>query len=88
MVSMDERWHFMHDLGFDDAGEDYGMLLNYKTETLYVGDLNDYNVIRGENGIHVIDADCRLNTPILGCGGKYLIPKPSVNFENPCAEVH
>lgn len=88
VVSMDERWRFMRDLGFDDAGEDYGMHLNYKTETLYVGDLNDYNVIKGENGIHVIDADCRLNTPTLGCGGKYLIPKPSINFENPCAEMH
>ncbi len=84
-VSPEERWCFMHNMGFEDAGEDYGMHLNYKTETLYIGDLNDYNVIRGENGIHVIDADCRLNTLTLGCGGNYLIPQPKIDFSGPCA---
>ena len=67
-VAPEERKCFMHNLGFEDAGEDYGMCLNYKTSTLYIGDLNEYNIIKGEEGIHVIDADCRLNTPTLGCG--------------------
>ncbi len=34
---------------------------DYRTESIYIGDLNEYNVIKGATGIHVIDADCRLN---------------------------
>ena len=83
-VTPEERKCFMHNLGFEDAGEDYGMCLNYKTSTLYIGDLNEYNIIKGEEGIHVIDADCRLNTPTLGCGGNYRIPSPHVDFSRPC----
>ena len=63
------------------------MHLNYKTEALYIGDLNDYNVIRGENGIHVIDADCRLNTTTLGCGGNFSIPQPKIDFSSPCSVI-
>ena len=75
-VSEDERADFMYKMGFEDAGEDYGMHLNYKTDTLYVGDLNDYNLLKHENGsIFVFDCDCRLNVPSLGCGGKWIIPK-------------
>ena len=74
----------MYRLGFEDAGIDFGMHLNYKTANLYIGDLNDYNVIKGETGIHVIDADCRLNTPTLGCGGSYTIPQPHLDFSSPC----
>lgn len=81
----EERQLFMHGLGFEDAGEDYGMHLNYRTNDIYIGDLNDYNVIKGETGIFVIDADCRLNTPHLGCGGSYKIPQPSVDYSRPCA---
>lgn len=83
-VSEQERQSFMYGLGFSDAGEDYGMHLNYRTETLYIGDLNEFNIIKGEAGIHVIDADCRLNTPSLGCGGSYLVPKPNIVFDCPC----
>ena len=86
-VSSEERCRFMHEMGFEDAGEDYGMHLNYKTEALYIGDLNDYNVIRGENGIHVIDADCRLNTTTLGCGGNFSIPQPKIDFSSPCSVI-
>lgn len=75
----------MYALGFEDAGADYGMHLNYRTESLYVGDLNEYNVIKGEVGIYVIDADCRLNTPALGCSGSYVIPQPHLDFSLPCA---
>ena len=84
IVSDSERRAFMYRLGFTDAGLDYGMYLNYRTDTLYIGDLNEYNVIKGEAGIHVIDADCRLNTKTLGCGGNYSIPAPNVNFDKPC----
>lgn len=84
IVPEEERIDFMLDLGFVEAGEDYGMHLNYKTDNLYIGDLSDYNVIKGETGIHVIDADCRLNTPSLGCGGAYVIPGPHVDFNRPC----
>lgn len=80
-----ERRHFMYSMGFEDAGHDYGMYLNYRSPNLYIGDLNDYNVIKGESGIHVIDADCRLNTPTLGCGGTYVIPQPMLDFTSPCA---
>lgn len=82
-VSENERMVFMAKLGFTEAGGDYGMHLNYKTDDLYVGDLNRFNVIKGEYGIHVIDADCRLNVPTLGCGGKYIMPKPSIDFSRP-----
>ena len=84
-ASEQERVSFMHALGFDDAGADYGMHLNYRTNELYVGDLNEYNVILGDVGIYVIDADCRLNTPTMGCGGSYLIPQPNLDFSRPCA---
>lgn len=78
-----ERASFMYCLGFKDAGEDYGMHLNYKTDTLYVGDLNEFNVYKHESGaIFVFDADCRLNTPTLGCGGKWQIPEPNIIFNN------
>ena len=85
VVSEQERREFMYALGFEDAGSDYGMHLNFRTSSLYIGDLNDYNVIKGESGIHVIDADCRLNTPTLGCGGSYIIPHPHLDFSHPCA---
>ena len=85
VVSEQERRDFMYAMGFEDAGSDYGMHLNYRTSSLYIGDLNDYNVIKGESGIHVIDADCRLNTPTLGCGGSYIIPQTHLDFSHPCA---
>ena len=75
-----EKVAFMHNMGFTDAGEDYGMHLNYKTDNLYIGDLNEYNILKGENGIHVFDCDCRLNVPTLGCGGSWVIPSPNVRF--------
>ncbi len=83
-VSESERLAFMTGLGFTYAGEDYGMYLNYKTNQLYIGDLNQYNVLKGNNGgIHVIDADCRLNVATLGCGGNYIIPKVNIDFSVP-----
>ena len=84
IVSENERRHFMYRLGFADAGLDCGMFLNYRTDTIYIGDLNEYNVIKGDAGIHVIDADCRLNTPALGCEGHYLVPQPDIVFDHPC----
>ena len=54
LITEDERISFMHGLDFDDAGMDYGMHLNYKTDTLYVGDLNEFNVIKGETGLNVL----------------------------------
>jgi len=75
-VTEQERLKFMTNLGFEEAGNDYGMHLNYKTSTLYIGDLNEFNVIKGNTGIQVIDADCRLNVPTLGCDGSYIIPQP------------
>ena len=83
IITESERISFMHDLGFDDAGMDYGMHLNYMTESLYVGDLNEFNVIKGESGLNVIDADCRLNVPSLECGGSYRIPYPEIDFSQP-----
>ena len=85
VVTEKERLALMRNLGFDEAGEDYGMHLNYRTDELYVGDLNEYNLIKGAAGIHIIDADCRLNVTTLGCGGKYVIPQPSLDFSRPCA---
>ena len=85
-ITEDERVSFMHDLGFDDAGMDYGMHLNYKTSELYVGDLNEFNAIKGEYGLHVIDADCRLNVPEIECGGTYAIRQPQIDFSNPYDE--
>ena len=79
-VSEEERAIFMHKLGFDDAGEDFGMKLNYRTDNLYIGDLNEYNVLKGAAGIHVFDCDCRLNVVSLGCSGKWRIPSPSIRF--------
>ena len=79
----DERMSFMYDMGFRDAGMDYGMHLNYKTDNLYVGDLNEFNVLKGESGYHVIDADCRLNVPELECGGTYIVPSPELDFSRP-----
>lgn len=79
-VSEEERAIFMHKLGFDDAGEDFGMKLNYRTDNLYIGDLNEYNVLKGAEGIHVFDCDCRLNVVSLGCSGKWRIPSPSIRF--------
>jgi len=84
IVSEKERCDFMYALGFQDAGEDFGMHLNYCTDSLYIGDLNEYNVIKGDMGIYVIDADCRLNTPTLGCGGSFVVPSPHLDFSNPC----
>ena len=79
-----ERSNFMHNLGFEDAGEDYGMHLNYKTDDLYVGDVSEYNVFKHQNGaIFVFDCDCRLNVPSLGCDGKWVIPPVSVDFSRP-----
>lgn len=76
---------FMHLLGFTDAGMDFDMHLNYKTDDLYIGDLNDYNLLKHKNGsIHIFDADCRLNTPTLGFGGKWTIPVPHIDFTVPC----
>ena len=71
---------FMYEMGFQDAGMDYGMHLNYKTDDLYVGDLNEFNVLKGESGYHVIDADCRLNVSALECGGTYIVPQPELDF--------
>ena len=85
-ITEDERISFMHDLGFDDAGMDYGMHLNYKTSELYVGDLNEFNAIKGEHGLHVIDADCRLNVPEIDCGGTYAIRQPNLDFSCPYDE--
>ena len=82
-IKENERIDFMHSLGFEDAGMDYGMHLNYKTDTLYVGDLNEYNVLKGTNGFHVIDADCRLNISQIDCGGTYSIPEPRLDFSRP-----
>ena len=76
----------MLNLGFSDAGMDYGMHLNYRTDYLYVGDLNEYNVIRGELGVNVVDADCRLNVSTLECGGKYVIPQTQIDFSEPFME--
>ena len=73
-VSEEERFVFMHSMGFEDAGEDYGMHLNYKTAELYIGDLTEFNLLKGVSGIHVFDCDCRLNVPTLGCGGTWIIP--------------
>ena len=80
-VSEQERLDFMTKLGFEEAGEDYGMHLNYKTPTIYIGDLNEFNVLKGESGIHVVDADCRLNVRTLGCGGSYIIPQNFIPTE-------
>ena len=72
---------FMHKLGFEDAGEDFGMYLNYKTPDLYIGDLNEYNVLKHDNGaIFVFDCDCRLNVPTLGCGGTWRIQPTAVKL--------
>ena len=79
-----ERMDFMHKLGFEDAGEDFGMHLNYRTDNLYIGDLNEYNLLKGESGIHVFDCDCRLNVPTLGCNGSWQIPVPLIDFSKPC----
>lgn len=84
-VSEQERADFMHKMGFSDAGEDFGMHLNYRTNELYIGDLNEYNVLKGEIGIHVFDCDCRLNVPSLGCGGTLAIPKTMLDFTKPGA---
>lgn len=84
VVPESERRDFMYRLGFEDAGVDFGMYLNYRTESLYIGDLNEYNVIKGATGIHVIDADCRLNVPSLGCGGNLFVPQPELDFSRPC----
>ena len=76
-----ERADFMYKMGFSDAGEDYGMHLNYKTDSLYIGDLNEYNLLKHANGgIFVFDCDCRLNVPSLGCGGEWTIPSPLIRF--------
>ena len=85
-ITESDRMSFMSNLGFSDAGMDYGMHLNYKTDFLYVGDLNEFNVIKGESGVNVIDADCRLNVLTLYCGGKYIIPQPHLDFSKPCSE--
>ena len=82
-IEPDERMSFMYDMGFQDAGMDYGMHLNYKTDNLYVGDLNEFNVLKGESGYHVIDADCRLNVPELECGGTYVVPSTELDFSRP-----
>lgn len=79
-VSEEERAEFMHRMGFDDVDADFGMHLNYKTDNLYIGDLNEFNVLKGENGIHVFDCDCRLNVPTLGFEGKWSIPSPDLVF--------
>ena len=81
-VTEQERLEFMTKLGFEEAGEDYGMHLNYKTSTIYIGDLNEFNVLKGESGIQVIDADCRLNVRTLGCGGSYVVPQPDFIIES------
>ena len=82
-IEPDERMSFMYDMGFQDAGMDYGMHLNYKTDNLYVGDLNEFNVLKGESGYHVIDADCRLNVPELECGGTYVVSYAVLDFSRP-----
>lgn len=81
IVSEEERASFMYKMGFTDAGEDYGMHLNYKTDYLYIGDINEYNVLKGVNGIHVFDCDCRLNVPSLGCEGKWIIPSVQIEYK-------
>lgn len=83
LITESERMSFMYKMGFEDAGMDYGMHLNFKTDYLYVGDLNEFNVIKGESGLNVIDADCRLNVPSLECGGNYQFPQPEINFSDP-----
>ena len=84
VVTEEERASFMHNLGFEDAGEDYGMHLNYKTDNIYIGDVSEYNLLKHPNGaIFVFDCDCRLNTPNLGCGGKWLIPSPRIDWKKP-----
>ena len=85
IVPEEERADFMHKMGFFDAGEDFGMHLNYRTKDLYIGDLNEYNILKGESGIHVFDCDCRLNVPSLGCGGTFVFPQPVLDFTKPGA---
>ena len=82
-ITQEERVSFMYDLGFEDAGMDYGMHLNYKSSDLYIGDLNEFNALKGQFGLHVIDADCRLNVPEIECGGTYRYKRPIVDFSNP-----
>ena len=55
----------MDDLGYKETGLDCGMFLNYRTDTLYIGDLDEKNVIKGKAGIYAIDADCHMNTRVL-----------------------
>ena len=58
-----QRHAHMLALGFRDAGMDYGMQLNYISDELYVGDVNEFNAILTEGGVSVIDADCRIVRP-------------------------
>lgn len=83
VITETERKEFMSAMGFKSVGMDYGMHLNYYISELYVGDLNEYNVIKGSDGLHVIDADCRVNVQTLGCGGNFVIPAPILDFSNP-----
>lgn len=85
-ITEKERVSFMHDLGFEDAGMDYGMHLNYKTSELYIGDINEFNALKGEYGLHVIDADCRLNIKEIDCGGDYVVKQPKIDFSSPYDE--
>lgn len=73
LATESERMEYMKGLGFREAGEDYGMHLNYMTDELYVGDVNEYNAIMSADGVAVIDADCRLNFATLDCGGNYCL---------------
>ena len=89
VITESDRKEFMENLGFRPAGMDYGMHLNYCTDTLYIGDLNEFNVIKDVSispAIAVIDADCRLNVSTLDCGGRYIIPQPLIDFSEPNVE--
>ena len=59
----EQRANHMHSLGFKDAGMDCGMHLNYLSDELYIGDVNEYNAILTPGGVSVIDADCRILYP-------------------------
>lgn len=65
---------FIEQLGLKNV-KDVIATTEYVNDFYYIGDMHDENAIITPGGeVAMFDTDCRLNTPDLGYGGKWIIP--------------
>lgn len=73
-LSEDAIGNYIETLSFNKV-KDVIATTEYVNDFYYIGDMHDENAIITPGGeVAMFDTDCRLNTPDLGYGGKWIIP--------------